>query len=203
MRRGASLVEVLVVVGIILVLAIVSTVVFLRSGERGRIAQCMSNLHQIDVALRNYAADFDDWAPASPGTLTPKLIAWKNAVLPYSDEEVFFCPSDRSAKNPDPKPSNNFGKSAISTYQSMRSDNGTHLSSLDKPAEKQNLVEYRAQDLDRCYEDEMGVYFLGYSPHENRTTVLYWDGHVTFEQHPWAEFQWRYSHKRCADFKWN
>ncbi len=62
-RSGAALVEVLVVVGIVVVLAgLVGSAAWVVR-ERARAVQCAGNLHALYLAMKAYAADYDDFMP--------------------------------------------------------------------------------------------------------------------------------------------
>jgi general secretion pathway protein G len=66
MRRrttGFTLVELLVVIGILAVLAAILFPVFSRAREKGRSAACASNLKQLGMALAMYASDYDGYYP--------------------------------------------------------------------------------------------------------------------------------------------
>ncbi len=102
-RVGFTLVELLVVIGIVAVLAAVILAVLPRAREMARQAACMSNSKQIVAAARMYADDYDR-------RLVPALIrgapapsrgyTWCVLLQPYlSSEQILVCPND-----PDPKP---------------------------------------------------------------------------------------------------
>lgn len=87
-RRGFTLIEVLVVVAVIAILAAILFPVFARAREAARTSTCRSNLHQIGLALGMYARDYD-------GKLPPRSNDLKPLALPYvNGESVFRCPSD-------------------------------------------------------------------------------------------------------------
>lgn len=92
-----TLLELLVVVGIIGVLLAILLPVFLQARERGRRATCVSNLRQIGTALTAYTQDYDGFFPsmrsASSETWTGSK-DWSNLLAPYAPaREVFRCPT--------------------------------------------------------------------------------------------------------------
>lgn len=96
-RAGFTITELLVVVAIIMVLAGVAVGGYRRSKERGRQAVCVSNLHQIALALAMYSQDFDGFLPPYEcGDLsTDGCEPYVKAALPYAgSQEIWFCPDD-------------------------------------------------------------------------------------------------------------
>jgi prepilin-type N-terminal cleavage/methylation domain-containing protein/prepilin-type processing-associated H-X9-DG protein len=96
-RRGFTLIELLVVIGIIAILASLLFPVFASARERGRTASCSSNLHQIGLALHNYADDWDLTLPSYYGEVenvaAPDL--WKLSLTHYLKMlDVWRCPSN-------------------------------------------------------------------------------------------------------------
>jgi len=59
--KGFTLIELLVVISIISILAAILFPVFARARESARRASCLSNLHQIGLAMIMYSQDFDGW----------------------------------------------------------------------------------------------------------------------------------------------
>ncbi len=128
---GFTLVEMLVVIGIIAVLAGVIVPVLAKSREKGRQVNCGANLKQIGQALEMYAADNDQRLPDSQpcywtmpacgkntaavwdGTTAQKRTAidlsWQGAIMQYvKDKGIFVCPS-RQALNYDKAGATGYG----------------------------------------------------------------------------------------------
>ena len=87
-QKGFTLIELLVVIAIIAVLAAVLLSVLAQAKEKGRAAQCLSNLHQWGMAFRMYADDNDDYLPRrGQGVQTLQQIDrptdWFNALPVY------------------------------------------------------------------------------------------------------------------------
>ena len=101
-KRGFTLIELLVVIAIIAILAAILFPVFAKAREKARQTSCLSNLKQIDLAVLQYAQDYDEMMPRSCGYTTPALVlasdAWPNywwqAITPYMKSlQILACPS--------------------------------------------------------------------------------------------------------------
>ena len=87
-RRGFTLADLTICIAIIAILAAVLFPVFARSREKARCASCMTNLVNIGLALRTYAADNDMLYPPRDNDLRPLWpVYWQSAV------PLFSCPS--------------------------------------------------------------------------------------------------------------
>lgn len=114
-RRGFTLVELLVVVAIVAILAGLIFAVFARARESGRSTTCLNNLQQLGKAFLLYLQDYGGYFPSSHDVLAGKGIwvaltppctfslhypdctyAPENGVIyPYvRDTMVYICPSD-------------------------------------------------------------------------------------------------------------
>jgi prepilin-type N-terminal cleavage/methylation domain-containing protein len=87
-RRGFTIMELIVVVGIIGVLASMLFPVFARARELARAAQCAASVAELGLALQMYATDWGGAYPPQEDNLAP--IADR-----VQTESVFRCPSAR------------------------------------------------------------------------------------------------------------
>jgi len=113
MRRAYTLIEILVVVAIIGVIVAILFPVFSAVRENGRMAKCISNLHQWGTAIQMYR---DDWGGADPQpgmkikSLSelgfpwgaPPARFWKTYGL--DAPAVRFCPSAPRQRSGKPSP---------------------------------------------------------------------------------------------------
>ncbi|MDW8027833.1 MAG: type II secretion system protein, partial [Armatimonadota bacterium] len=102
-RKGLTLMELLIVIGIIVVLAGIVFAVISEVRWRVGVVQCSSNLRQIGLALRMYAQDWHGFAPPYSNSYawTPNDFYKNQAVLledafkPYvKDKAIWLCPQD-------------------------------------------------------------------------------------------------------------
>ncbi len=97
---GFTLIELLVVIAIISILASILFPVFARARAKGRQAACISNEHQIVMALIMYSQDADEIFPPGQALAGDPTSQWYNAVFPYTrNRQIMFCP-DRKDKAP-------------------------------------------------------------------------------------------------------
>lgn len=99
--KGFTLIEVLIVLGIVAGLAALLFPVFSRVREKGRSAVCQSNLKQIAIAMQQYVQDNNGTYPAMQYVQASKIVRWNDAIMPYvKDHAIFRCPT-RQSKNPE------------------------------------------------------------------------------------------------------
>jgi prepilin-type N-terminal cleavage/methylation domain-containing protein/prepilin-type processing-associated H-X9-DG protein len=102
-RSGFTLIELLVVIAIIAILAAILFPVFARARSKAQQAQCISNLKQIIMAFKMYAADYGGYYPLgqdnSYHTYTQPYLQSPTRKAPTPDNpygqtagSVWFCP---------------------------------------------------------------------------------------------------------------
>jgi general secretion pathway protein G len=191
-KRGFTLVEMLVVIGIIAVLAAMLFPVFAAAREKGRSAACVSNLKQLGAAVEIYASDFDDhypWAKDPADEYHPEIWndfpVWK-AWIPYmprlrdtldpyvKNYDVWHCASDtgfdylEDTGLPMPAHPTSFDAFGTSYYYRTEIVFRTMLvGRADRPAEVNLLFDGHGRWHGRT-DNEMG----------KRWNILYADGHV-------------------------
>ena len=113
MRKGFTLVEMLVVVGVLGLLMGLLFPVVNRAREQGRKTACMNNLRQIGVALHGYVSDSKGRLPLAArigeGSDDPTSIT---NILALPEKQLFHCPADGQ---PQPRAEYN-GKSCFDRY---------------------------------------------------------------------------------------
>lgn len=104
---GFTLIELLVVIAIISILAAILLPALSRAREMARVAVCISNLHQVYIALEQYADNHDGLYPKAYGTCDwetgceagdPDAGApgWMKQLYPYvGNKELYHCLSDK------------------------------------------------------------------------------------------------------------
>ncbi len=99
LRCGFTLIEMLVVLAIVALLAAVLFPVFSHVREKGRQATCVSNLHQLGLALSAYTIDYDEQFPTSKiAVVNTTNIAWAGQVYPHvQNTGIFRCLTDDTA----------------------------------------------------------------------------------------------------------
>jgi prepilin-type N-terminal cleavage/methylation domain-containing protein len=109
MRRGITLVEVIVVAAIVLILAAITLRVTVQARQRAQFATCMSNLKSIYQASVLYSADHADLLPTAMPCDSVSIVwcspeRWRTAMEPYvGSKDPFYCPAD-SYRNVAPPP---------------------------------------------------------------------------------------------------
>lgn len=111
-RRAFTLIELMIVIGILAILAALIFPVFARAKASAKQSACLSNLRQIGASMAMYMADYDDFFPRGvdpvdkmrsqiwggyPGwqSQIPYMPYLHEVLQPYiKSKELFHCPSD-------------------------------------------------------------------------------------------------------------
>jgi len=91
-RRAFSLVEILVVLGIIALLAAIALPVFNSVRRRGYQTTCASNLHQLGLAVNQYTQDYDGLFPRGGDPIDLQTTAWHDAANGIYEYQVGQLP---------------------------------------------------------------------------------------------------------------
>ena len=188
--KGFTLMEILVVLAIIAILSAILLPVFARVREQGRITQCKSNLHQIGLAMQQYADDngkYPLWLTTALPTVGQSADGpgWAYRILPYAGNlQLFRCPSKgpKDGVVEDVTPADGLNQSVSVHYTDYQMN--IHLSGLPSTQVKRpaNMVMLRdSSDLEStnssCYSFG-GNSSTPYTTHLGRANYLFVDGHV-------------------------
>ena len=120
---GFTLIEILVVIGIIGLLAAILLPVLSSARSEARRAYCGSNLAQLSKAMQMYVLEHQSTYPvlAARPTKNPGMVSLRDTLLKYvKDERLFRCPEDRQ----------NFFKDEGSSYEWNAGLNGRTQDSI-------------------------------------------------------------------------
>ncbi|MCX7917445.1 MAG: DUF1559 domain-containing protein [bacterium] len=108
-KNGLTLIELLMIIGIMLIFASLILPVIKEVKERARQAICMNNLKQIGFAFFMYTNDFNGYFPAYDDPFPEGYWlwmgrGWRNLLIPYikksissKEPNILYCPSDKTA----------------------------------------------------------------------------------------------------------
>jgi prepilin-type N-terminal cleavage/methylation domain-containing protein/prepilin-type processing-associated H-X9-DG protein len=145
---GFTLVELLVVIGIIAVLIAILMPALNKAREASRQTVCQSNLRQVGLAMQMYANANQGWPPPGDNTnaflKTPPNIGysvgmgWVRRLVEgkyiyaspqtqVDHSDAFFCPSDNYSSNVDINGNVNYLPAGASTYKPFKFNGGYSL----------------------------------------------------------------------------
>jgi len=94
-RRGFTLIEILVVIAIIAILSAILFPVFAKVREKARQTACLSNEKQLAMGLMQYTQDNDEFYPFGNNIPWGGGAGWAGTIYPYvKSEKVYLCPDD-------------------------------------------------------------------------------------------------------------
>jgi prepilin-type N-terminal cleavage/methylation domain len=96
MRKGMTLVELLIVIALIAVLAAINFAVLSKVRQRAYLGSCISNLRQLVLAVHMYENDWGTVPIESPVETPEGIYGFVQQMLnPYvRDDAIFLCPAD-------------------------------------------------------------------------------------------------------------
>lgn len=203
-KRAFTLIELLLVIGIISILAAMLFPVFLKVEGGARQTVCASNLRQIGTAITLYAQDSNDafpfgvdpddkytnaWEDASGGQYWPQIQQYPllNDVLqPYTgNKQIWHCPNDSGfntvdshlySLNPKPDMYSVYGTSYFyRTALALRHETLATLTAYNPDAP---YTQYGLSGINVLY-DPVGNWHGGTDHMTARYNVLMGDGHVS------------------------
>jgi prepilin-type N-terminal cleavage/methylation domain-containing protein len=199
--RGFTLIELLVVIAIIAILAGMLLPSLAKAKQKGQLANCQSNLHQIGLTLHMYTADNQDRFPFSgrEWPLMPfvDLARLYNPILSTNGRAFFRCPADIGlgfnyewvlANGPGSGITTNelpYSSSYYFYYQFYNNNDGSALelrrtSEVLHPTLKA-IAPCFADSPDAVYSDAQGSPY-GHGP--LGMSLLFVDGHAQFALYP-------------------
>lgn len=180
LRRAFTLVELLVVVGVVALMAAILFPVFMRTREAARQTTCLSNAHEIGTGLALYAEDHDETTVCEQ--FNRGAYTWTWAVNPYiANPALWKDPSDADPENAwDGSPSD----TTISYAYNSWFLNGVSLAGVKKPAETVQVVDAGAYSRGAKLIPTGGGTLADYLTsqarvrHNGNVVANYLDGHV-------------------------
>jgi type II secretory pathway pseudopilin PulG len=100
-RKGFSIVELFVLIGIILLLLALILPAIQQIRESSARATCLSNLRQIGIALHHFHSDHNRLPPLRPQNYRDDpngLLSWRALILPYIEEDSLWAASVRACR---------------------------------------------------------------------------------------------------------
>lgn len=202
---GFTLIELLVVIAIIAALAAILFPVFLSVRAKGRQTVCVSNLHQLSLAVFQYAGDYDDHYPYGGDPSDLATNSWnssefasqidtmkaQNAYLPnvmsafVKDKELWHCPADTGFDETgineniplDAHPTAFQAYGMSYAYTTLLAVQGQTITGVRAWGRKPPYSEHDPADIP-LLADAVGHWHGGVEPKDERLNLVMLDGHI-------------------------
>lgn len=197
-RRGFTLLEIIVVIAIVMILAAILLPVFRSARDSAHTATCSNNLKQIGFAIDQYVQDTGGFYPDSKAATNIKTsCGWAVLIIPYlKSAELLQCPSfERGEYRADCPPDEIIIiKDEPSQYEfwdgsydlSANSDfhnNGFLVSAVRVKNPSSRILSYDGVGSEATLQHEPlpsleTLTQTGYNRHRDGLNALFFDGHV-------------------------
>jgi prepilin-type N-terminal cleavage/methylation domain-containing protein len=228
--KGFTLLELLLVIGVIAILAALVLPALGRAKARAQQPVCMNNLRQIGLAIRMYAEDSSDAFPPAtngpPGSFNAYTLLMKSYVgFPGTNPErakLFACPADTFYWDYENGwISQSLNQQARFYYSSYGFNGGNFTSGRPPIARWPGIAGRKLSSIKKPVKTVLALEFaalLPYSWHEParvshynnaRDVVCFVDGHVSFIKMYWNAAKtngieaWHYDPPPRYDYQWS
>jgi prepilin-type N-terminal cleavage/methylation domain-containing protein len=140
-KTGFAMAELMVVIAVLSILMVLLLPVFAAAQDRAHRSICTSNLHQVALALKMYANDYDGVYPLNHPNSHPqkKQCVW-DMLAPYArNPQIFHCPDEHTSANSAPGYQYRvalWNDPATLAQKSLRPDSGTVVAICAEHAER-------------------------------------------------------------------